>query len=133
MSRQPLPADTILGKDSDQYKIDTVLGPGGFGVTYLARSLRLDREVAIKEYFPAEFAYRDGSTTIRSSGSGASIAATAPTGQSPITGKTFPVVWITKHPKARIVCITLGHDGKAHEHPAYKMILQNSLKWAAWK
>ena len=72
MSRQPLPADTILGKDSDQYKIDTVLGPGGFGVTYLARSLRLDREVAIKEYFPAEFAYRDGSTTIRSSGSGSS-------------------------------------------------------------
>ena len=72
MSRQPLPADTILGKDSDQYKIDTVLGPGGFGVTYLARSLRLDREVAIKEYFPAEFAYRDGSTTIRSSGSGPS-------------------------------------------------------------
>ena len=70
MSRQPLPADTILGKDSDQYKIDTVLGPGGFGVTYLARSLRLDREVAIKEYFPAEFAYRDGSTTIRSSSSG---------------------------------------------------------------
>ena len=72
MSRQPLPSDTILGKDSDQYKIDTVLGPGGFGVTYLARSLRLDREVAIKEYFPAEFAYRDGSTTIRSSGSGSS-------------------------------------------------------------
>ena len=70
MSRQPLPADTILGKDSDQYKIDTVLGPGGFGVTYLARSLRLDREVAIKEYFPAEFAYRDGSTTIRSHNSG---------------------------------------------------------------
>lgn len=72
MSRQPLPADTILGQDSDQYKIDTVLGPGGFGVTYLARSLRLDREVAIKEYFPAEFAYRDGSTTIRSSASSSS-------------------------------------------------------------
>ena len=72
MARQPLPADTILGKDSDQYRIDTVLGPGGFGITYLARSLRLDREVAIKEYFPAEFAYREGSTTIRSSGSGSS-------------------------------------------------------------
>ena len=55
------------------------------------------------------------------------------TGKSPITGKAFPVVWITKHPKARIVCITLGHDGKAHEHPAYKTILQNSLSWAAGK
>jgi len=55
------------------------------------------------------------------------------TGKSPTTGKTFPVVWITKHPKARIVCLTLGHDGKAHEHPAYKTILQNSVLWAAGK
>ncbi len=67
MGRQPLPTNTILGNGSDQYRIDTVLGPGGFGVTYLARDLRFDRDVAIKEYFPAEFAYRDGSTTIRSS------------------------------------------------------------------
>ena len=55
------------------------------------------------------------------------------TGTSPITGKTFPVAWITQHPKARIVCLTLGHDGKAHEHPAYKTILQNSLTWVARK
>ena len=49
-----------------------MLGPGGFGITYLARSLRLDRDVAIKEYFPAEFAYRDGPSTVRSSTSGRS-------------------------------------------------------------
>lgn len=66
MARQPLPADTILGSDTDQYRIDTVLGPGGFGITYLGRSLRLDRDVAIKEYFPAEFAFREDSHTIRS-------------------------------------------------------------------
>jgi uncharacterized protein len=53
------------------------------------------------------------------------------TGTSPTTGKTFPVAWITKYPKGRIVCLTLGHDGKAHEHPAYKTILKNSLAWAA--
>lgn len=53
------------------------------------------------------------------------------TGTSPVTGKTFPVAWITQHPKARIVCLTLGHDGKAHEHPAFKTILQNSLAWLA--
>ena len=67
MGRQPLPTNTILGNGSDQYRIDTVLGPGGFGVTYLARDVRFDRDVAIKEYFPAEFAYREGTTTIRSS------------------------------------------------------------------
>ena len=53
------------------------------------------------------------------------------TGRSPVTGKVFPVVWITNNPKARIVCITLGHDGKAHEHPAYQSLLKNSLKWVA--
>ena len=72
MARQPLTADTILGTGNDQYRIEHVLGPGGFGITYLARSLRLDRDVAVKEYFPAEFAYRDGSSTIRSSAHGSS-------------------------------------------------------------
>ena len=55
------------------------------------------------------------------------------TGKSPITGKTFPVVWIVNHPKARIVCITLGHDGAAHEHSAFKTLLQNGLSWASGK
>ena len=53
------------------------------------------------------------------------------TGKSPITGKTFPVVWITRHPKARIVCITLGHDGQAHAHPAYVQLLRNAVLWTA--
>jgi putative membrane-bound dehydrogenase-like protein len=54
-------------------------------------------------------------------------------GKSLSTGKTYPVVWIVKHPKARIVCCTLGHDAQAHELAAYKTILQNSLRWAAGK
>ena len=51
------------------------------------------------------------------------------TGKSPLTGKTFPVVWIVKHSKARIACVTLGHDGQAHQHPAFKSILGNALAW----
>ena len=54
-------------------------------------------------------------------------------GKSPIDGKTWPLVWIVKHPHARIVCITLGHDAKAHELPAYQTLLQNAAKWAAEK
>src|SRR6266446_354383 len=46
-------------------------------------------------------------------------------GRNLATGKTYPVVWVTKHPKARVVCITLGHDGAAHESDSYKTILQN--------
>jgi putative heme-binding domain-containing protein len=55
------------------------------------------------------------------------------TGRNIASGKTYPAVWITNHPKARIVCITLGHDGAAHESDAYKRLLQNAVKWAAGK
>lgn len=40
------------------YRIDRVLGAGGFGITYLAQELALDRHVTIKEYFPSDFAAR---------------------------------------------------------------------------
>jgi putative membrane-bound dehydrogenase-like protein len=49
------------------------------------------------------------------------------------SGKTFPQVWIVKHPKSRIVCITLGHDGRAHELPEYQTLLKNAFQWAAGK
>jgi uncharacterized protein len=44
---------------------------------------------------------------------------------------TYPIVFVVRHPTARIVGITLGHDGAAHEHPAYIRLLQNSLRWVA--
>jgi len=50
-----LPIGTMLVGD---YRIEQVLGAGGFGVTYLARELAVDRLVTIKEYFPSDFAAR---------------------------------------------------------------------------
>ena len=44
-----------------------------------------------------------------------------------------PVVWVTEHPKTRIVGITLGHDERAHGHPDYQKILTNAAKWVAKK
>ncbi len=41
------------------YRIERVLGAGGFGITYLADEIALDRSVTIKEYFPADFAARN--------------------------------------------------------------------------
>ena len=41
-----------------EYRIDAVLGQGGFGVTYLATDVHLNAKVAIKEYLPADFAQR---------------------------------------------------------------------------
>ncbi len=50
-----LPSGTELAGD---YRIDRVLGAGGFGVTYLADEMSLSRAVTIKEYFPSDFAAR---------------------------------------------------------------------------
>jgi serine/threonine protein kinase len=47
------------------YTIDRVLGQGGFGITYLAHDRNLDRAVAIKEYLPTSFAYRDQNYTVK--------------------------------------------------------------------
>ncbi len=47
------------GYNLHRYQIEGVLGAGGFGITYQAMHEALQNEVAIKEYFPAEWAYRD--------------------------------------------------------------------------
>lgn len=52
-----LPSGTELVGD---YRIERVLGAGGFGVTYLADEIALARMVTIKEYFPSDIAARDG-------------------------------------------------------------------------
>lgn len=41
------------------YRIEKVLGRGGFGITYLATDLNLDRLVAIKEFFPKNLCNRE--------------------------------------------------------------------------
>lgn len=50
-----LPSGYLL----DEYRIDAILGAGGFGVTYKALDTHLDAWVAIKEYFPVEWSFRD--------------------------------------------------------------------------
>lgn len=47
------------------YKIRDVLGQGAFGITYLAYDINLEREVAIKEYLPDQFASRDSDLSVR--------------------------------------------------------------------
>ena len=58
---QALPAEYQL----NEYRIEGVIGSGGFGITYLARDIQLDKTVAIKEYLPSDFAVRTDTTTVR--------------------------------------------------------------------
>ncbi|MBR3413959.1 MAG: serine/threonine protein kinase [Bacteroidales bacterium] len=53
------PNTTLQG---GKYKIEGVLGQGGFGITYLATQTSLQRKVAIKEFFMKEFCSRDEAT-----------------------------------------------------------------------
>lgn len=45
------------------YQIEKVLGQGGFGITYQGIDQRLDRPVALKEFFP-EGCWRQGTTVV---------------------------------------------------------------------
>lgn len=53
------PNTTLQG---GKYRIDRVLGQGGFGITYLARNTVFDIDVAIKEFFMKDENDRDGSS-----------------------------------------------------------------------
>ncbi|MFG6486462.1 serine/threonine protein kinase [Roseateles sp. BYS78W] len=55
-----LPPGTRFG----ELEILGTLGVGGFGIVYLARDHSLEREVAIKEYMPSQFAQRDGQSQV---------------------------------------------------------------------
>lgn len=46
------------GHQLADFQIEKVLGHGGFGITYLARDLRLDLKVVLKELFPASLVTR---------------------------------------------------------------------------
>ena len=52
------------GTRFEEYRLDAVLGAGGFGITYRAYDAHLDMFVAIKEYLPGEFAARTEASTV---------------------------------------------------------------------
>ncbi len=54
----PLPTGTRVG----ELVVQSVLGAGEFGITYLTEHEKRSKRYALKEYFPRAIAYRDGPT-----------------------------------------------------------------------
>ena len=65
MSDQSHPMMLQAGYELHWYRIESVLGKGAFGITYLAHDVNLDRQVAIKEYLPDDFAIRKDNLTVQ--------------------------------------------------------------------
>ncbi|HET9651074.1 MAG TPA: serine/threonine-protein kinase, partial [Usitatibacter sp.] len=63
---KPQAPDVVLppGFRLHEYRIDAVLGQGGFGIAYAATDVNLDARVVIKEYLPEGFAYRADDYTV---------------------------------------------------------------------
>ena len=64
MTDADFPSALRAGYRLNEYRIDRVLGQGGFGITYLATDTVLHRVVAMKEYLPSEFAVRVQGATV---------------------------------------------------------------------
>ncbi|HEX8936662.1 MAG TPA: serine/threonine-protein kinase [Sphingomicrobium sp.] len=59
-SNKALPAGTVLR----EWRIEEVLGVGGFGIVYKATGIYFNELVAIKEYFPSSISERDSEDTV---------------------------------------------------------------------
>jgi serine/threonine protein kinase len=53
-----------MGTVLREWKIDEVLGVGGFGIVYKAQGIYFNELVAIKEYFPSSISERDSEDTV---------------------------------------------------------------------
>jgi type 1 glutamine amidotransferase len=50
-------------------------------------------------------------------------------GKSLTSGAEYAVLWTRANGDGRIVALTLGHDGAAHEHASYRRLLANAVRW----
>lgn len=121
-------------KDWPQYNLALVGGGtrgheryGSYDVDILKTNHPITRNIS-----ETHFTLKDELYRMKADSTGAAIQVLA-TATVPNTTTTYPQMWVTKSDKGRIVCLTLGHDGAAHDLPVYQQLLKNSIRWAANK
>jgi len=87
---------------------------------------------ALMRGVPAKFTIKDELYWFEPDSQGTPIKVLA-TAHSPSKNKDYPQVFIVEHAKGRVVGITLGHDGDAHNHAAYIRLLRNAVLWCGGK
>jgi serine/threonine protein kinase len=63
--RLSLPKHTVIGDGHIAYRVERVIGFGGFGITYEAQDIPFSTIAALKEYYPAEFGERNANMSVK--------------------------------------------------------------------
>lgn len=87
-----------------------------------------DPDHPLMENVPERFTIKDELYRFQKNEDGADIHVLA-VGIEPDTGDEYPVAWTVEHGDGRVVNITLGHDGDAHQHEAFVALMENSINW----
>lgn len=87
-----------------------------------------DPDHPLTQNVPERFTIKDELYRFQPVEDGAEIHVLA-VGIEPDTGDEYPVAWVVEHGEGKVVNITLGHDGDAHQHEAYIALLENSVNW----
>lgn len=114
--------------DWPAYNRDLVGGGSRSHEAYGEFDVRLDVEGdPLLEGLPKNFAITDELYRFVPDPEGTPIEVLA-TGISRKRGETYPVIWRVETKAGNVIGTTLGHDGAAHEHPAFRRLMQNASR-----
>jgi type 1 glutamine amidotransferase len=123
------PATWFNWSDWPEYNRELVGGGSRSHENYADFAVRISAAHEITAGVPPSFTIRDELYRVELDAA-ATAGQVLATGTSLTTGAEYPVLWTRTHGQGRIVCLTLGHDGAAHELPAFRQLLQNAVLWA---
>ncbi|MSR63623.1 MAG: c-type cytochrome [Planctomycetes bacterium] len=125
------PATWYNWADWPEYNRELVGGGAKSHEAYAEFGVRLTAEHALTQGVPKSFSVKDELYRLELDldVDGAAGSTVLAIGKSQTSGAEFPVLWTRGHGKGRIVGLTLGHDGAAHESEAYRRLLRNAVAW----